>query len=130
MSHWKGWGTSCAGAAVVRVRQPAHGSITGDCTHGCSGPTALQGQRGDVPTELGGADGSHSHGRGVARRWVKKRWLLLREREAEGGGEIHHGANNWGFDVSVPRGAAPSSPSRWVLIVAGICSMGKDLVGL
>lgn len=52
MSHWKGWGTSCAGAAVMAGNQQmdrrgrggcvgARGGglgITGDGTHGCSDP--------------------------------------------------------------------------------------------
>lgn len=81
-------------------------------------PPTLQGQCGGVLTELCGADGPCLQSWGTAQRQVKKRCLLLWERDTERE-EIHPGASNWDFDACVADSAALIPPGCWVLVTAG-----------
>ena len=137
MSHWKGWGTSCASVAVPVGNQlidrcvGALGGlgITGDCTHGCSDPTdPLSPSEGSVEVcprsfaeQMGPACGAE-----VLRRDRLKKDISFCGNMKQGGAEKkHHDANNWNFHVCMACGAAPSSPSRRVLIVAAFAPWGK-----
>lgn len=104
---------------------------TGDCVKAAGGlgisiqhprvlgspclPPTLQGQCGGVLTELCRADGPCLQCQGIAQRQVKKRCLLLWERDTERE-KIHRGASNWDFDACVADSAALTSPGCQVLV--------------
>lgn len=126
MSHWKGWGTSCAGVAVsvcsqlidwmaAREHLGAWASLE---TAPMGAPTASR-RSTEVCTRSFVEQMDPACGAEVLRRDRLKKDVSFCRSMKQKGKKIPCDANNWDFAVCAPHGSAPSSPSCQVLSVAG-----------